>query len=349
MRLSHLDIAAVSKSFGAERVLAAASLQVERGTTTALLGPSGCGKTTLLRIIAGLESPDEGTVQIGGRLVVGSGRSVAPERRRVGMVFQDGALFPHLRVGANVAYGLSKAEVKSGRVGEVLEMVDLAGFENREPAGLSGGQAQRVALARALARRPSVLLLDEPFSSLDAELRVRVRAELVRLLRELEVTTVFVTHDQEEAFVVGDRVAVMNGGKIVQEGTPDDIYAHPHSEWLAAFVGEANLLPATAHTAGAATGIGVIPTQEPLQTGGKVLVRPEYLQLAPGNMGVVESVEFYGHDTAYEISGLDSPLLVRELRAPRFRVGDGVNVAYAGGPAIVFVWPICTTAIVLIG
>lgn len=336
MTLPDLEISNLAKSFDGLAVLADVSLTVTGGTTTALLGPSGCGKTTLLRIVAGLETPERGEVAVGGQCLVGAGVFIAPERRKVGMVFQDGALFPHMSVAENVAYGLSKAQVAAGGVNDALAMVELTGFGDRRPAGLSGGEAQRVALARALAPQPDLLLLDEPFSSLDADLRVRVRADLVRLLTDLRITTIFVTHDQEEAFVVGERVAVMNAGQILQQGTPAQIYEEPRSEWLARFVGDANLLPAAAHTNGATTPIGVVPTQHPLDASGIALVRPEYLRVVAGDDATVTSVEFYGHDTSYQLEGLGEPLLVRELRAPRYRVGDRVGVAYAGGPAVVF-------------
>ncbi|MEA2002393.1 MAG: ABC transporter ATP-binding protein, partial [Actinomycetota bacterium] len=184
--------------------------------------------------------------------------------------------------------------------------------------------------------QPDLLLLDEPFSSLDAELRVRVRADLVRLLDDLRITTIFVTHDQEEAFVVGEQVAVMNGGRILQQGTPTELYENPITEWLARFVGEANLVPADSHRDGARTAFGVLPTQQPLVAQGLVLVRPEYLTLVAGDDATVGAVEFYGHDTSYQVDGLGPPLMVRELCAPRHRVGDRVGVAYAGGPAVVY-------------
>lgn len=326
----------IAKSFAGTQVLRSISLNVPGGTTTALLGPSGCGKTTLLRIVAGVDRPESGSVLVGSQVLADETVFVAPEQRRIGMVFQDGALFPHMSVGANVAYGLSKAEVASGRVQQALRMVEMEGFAERKPDSLSGGQSQRVALARALAPQPDLLLLDEPFSSLDPELRLRVRADLVRLLAELQVTTLFVTHDQEEAFIVGERVAVMQSGEIAQEGLPAEIYQHPASAWLARFVGDVNLLQGRGHGGGAMTEIGLVPTIAPMDGQGVVLVRPEYLQLSPGSDGTIENVEFFGHDTSYQVSGMGEILSIRELRAPRFRIGDQVSVAYSGGPAVVF-------------
>lgn len=341
MSAPSLQISNIALSFAQNAVLSDISLFVEGGTTLALLGPSGCGKTSLLRLVAGLETPNHGEIVVGGAPLVDDGTFVAPERRRVGMVFQDGALFPHMSVAENVAYGLSRNEIAEGRVQQALAMVDLDGFDDRRPASLSGGQGQRVAVARALAPQPDVLLLDEPFSSLDAELRVRVRADLVRLLAELRITTLFVTHDQEEAFVVGRQVAVMNDGTIVQQGTPAQIYETPTDRWLAGFVGDANIFPGKAQGAGALTAIGLVPTQERMDGDGDVMIRPEYLRIDPGTSGTVQRVEFYGHDTSYEIAGLGEPILVRELQAPRFDVGDGVEVAYTGGPAVVFTTSSC--------
>src|ERR687898_345108 len=209
-----LAVEGLCKAFGDALVLDQAGLRVPAGRVVALLGPSGCGKTTLLRFIAGLERPDAGQVRLDGRDLSAPGAFVAPERRRIGMVFQDGALFPHLSVAGNVGYGLSRSERRGARVAEALALVALAGLGARLPASLSGGQAQRVALARALVTRPSVLLLDEPFSNLDTILRIQIRAEVQRLLADLGVTAVFVTHDQEEAFVVGDEVAVMLAGRV---------------------------------------------------------------------------------------------------------------------------------------
>jgi iron(III) transport system ATP-binding protein len=212
-----LAVEGLAKAFGAATVLDRVGLRAPAGRVVAVVGPSGCGKTTLLRCIAGLERPDAGEVRLDGRALCAPGVFVPPERRRIGMVFQDGALFPHLTVAGNVGYGLSRAERRDGRVEQALDLVDLAGFGGRTPASLSGGQAQRVALARALVTRPSVLLLDEPFSNLDTVLRVQIRGEVQRLLADLGVTAVFVTHDQEEAFVVGDEVAVMLAGRVVQQ------------------------------------------------------------------------------------------------------------------------------------
>jgi len=331
-----VDIAHVTKRFGDTLALDDVSLQVREGERVALLGPSGCGKTTLLRVLAGLESPDRGRVAIDGETLVGDGVSIPAERRRVGMVFQDWALFPHLTVAKNVAYGLTRDEVAAGRVTESLAMVGLENLADRHPHELSGGQAQRVALARSLAPRPRVLLFDEPFSNLDTELRARVRADVADLMRAVGMTSIFVTHDQEESFVLGDRVAVMREGAIAQVGTPAELYETPASPWVARFVGDANLVDGTGLGADVETAIGTIPTATPIQGECQVLVRPEHLRLAGGDDATIEDVEFYGHDTSYSVSLGGRRLLVRELTTPRFAVGDRVSLRHDGPDAVAF-------------
>jgi iron(III) transport system ATP-binding protein len=339
-----IAVVAAAKRFGDAEVLRGADLRVEPGAVVALLGPSGCGKTTLLRVIAGLERLDGGTVRIGDRLVSGPRAHVPPERRRVGMVFQDWALFPHLSVAQNVGYGLPRGERSGTRVGAALDMVGLGGLGDRSPATLSGGQQQRVALARALAPQPGVLLLDEPFSNLDSALRVQVRTEVHQLLVELGVTTVFVTHDQEEAFVLGDEVAVMHEGAIVQQASPAALYARPATPWVAAFVGDANLVEGTAAAGSAMTVIGPVRLGDDLEGRVQVVLRPEELRLLPhaagGNGGApatVELCEYYGHDTVYLVRPDDGPpLRARAGSMPLFERGDRVAVDYHGPPAVAY-------------
>jgi len=220
------------------------SLEVRKGEIMTLLGPSGCGKTTTLRLIAGFEVPDEGSIRIGDTEVAGAKAWAPPERRGVGMVFQDYALFPHLTVGENVMFGLDRTprRQRAGRAREVLKILDLEAFFHRYPHELSGGQQQRVALARALAPDPLLLLMDEPFSNLDAHLRDQVRDEVVGILRNAGVTCILVSHDQRDALAISDRVAVMNRGKVEQVGSPREIYKHPESVFVATFVGRTNLL-----------------------------------------------------------------------------------------------------------
>jgi iron(III) transport system ATP-binding protein len=330
-----IEVSGLEKRFGRQPVLLGVDLRVAARSVVALLGPSGCGKTTLLRTLAGLEQADAGTIAVGGVPVVGPGLSVAPEKRRIGMVFQDWALFPHLDVAGNVGYGLPRKQRSRERIEAALELVGLGGLSKRQPGTLSGGQQQRVALARAIAPEPAVLLLDEPFSNLDTALRVQVRSEIHQLLIELGITTVFVTHDQEEAFVLGDEVAVMSEGVIVQQAPPADLYARPATPWVAQFVGDANLLAATSVAGVATTPIGRVPLQTHAEGPVAVLLRPEELRLTAGGDAVVELVEFYGHDTVYLVRTSDGlTLRARAGSAPSHRRGDTVTVSYAGAPAV---------------
>jgi iron(III) transport system ATP-binding protein len=349
-----IDARGVSKRFGALEVLRDVDLRVEPGRVVALLGSSGCGKTTLLRTVAGLERLDAGEVRVGDRVLSGCTRAVhvPPEKRQVGMVFQDWALFPHLSVAQNVGYGLPRSERRGPRVAAALRMVGLDGLGDRQPATLSGGQQQRVALARALAPQPGVLLLDEPFSNLDSTLRVQVRTEVHQLLAELGVTTVFVTHDQEEAFVLGDEVAVMQAGRIVQQARPADLYACPANSWVATFVGDANLVAGDARGDHAVSPVGVVALDVPRAGGSargpvEVVLRAEQLRLDPldsvdspdgrGVPATVELTEYYGHDTVYLVrpDGGD-PVRARAAATPRFGRGDRVVMTYDGPPAVVF-------------
>jgi iron(III) transport system ATP-binding protein len=330
----------IEKRFGATEVLRCVDLDVGAGSVVVLLGPSGCGKTTLLRILAGLERPDRGEVVVDGRVLTGDDTFVAPEKRRIGMVFQDWALFPHLSVGANVGYGLDRATRRTGRVADALELVGLTGLGDRAPGTLSGGQQQRVALARALAPRPSVLLLDEPFSNLDSSLRVQVRAEVHRLLTGLGITAVFVTHDQDEAFVLGDLVAVMRAGRIEQAAAPSELYAAPATPWVARFVGEANLVAGTGTGAAVDTAVGPVTLRQHARGPLQVLLRPEAIELVVpgpgviGTSGTVELVEYYGHDSMSVVrTGAGDRLRVRSSTAERFVAGEDVVARYTGPPA----------------
>ena len=333
---SSICVAGLHHSYEADPVLVDVSLEVEAGAFVALLGPSGCGKTTLLRAIAGLERPSRGTIWVGDDEVSGADGWVPPERRRVGMVFQEWALFPHLSVAANVAYGLNRAAKSGSRVQDTLEMVGLGGFGQKMPTTLSGGQQQRVALARALAPRPRVLLLDEPFSNLDTSLRVEVRSEVHRLLLELGITSIFVTHDQEEAFVIGDRVAIMNEGVIVQVGTPHDIYTRPASRWVAEFVGEASMLRCQAHDGVAAGPFGPLRLERDYEGSVDILLRPEQLALVAGDSAVVQMVEFYGHDAMVFVSIDGQSLRIRTGPEVAVVRGDRVGVEFRGTAAQAF-------------
>ncbi len=299
-----LTIQGLTRRYGQLVAVNAVDLCVAPGQLLALLGPSGCGKTTLLRLIAGFEQPDAGIITIGELAVVSPcGAGLPPEQRGVGMVFQDYALFPHLNVEQNVAYGLGRGPGRAARVAELLSLVGLEGLGQRMPHELSGGQQQRVALARALAPRPSLLLLDEPFSNLDAGLRQAVRAEVRRILRHEGVTAIFVTHDQEEALSLADVVAVMLNGRVAQVACPRDLYERPVSREVGAFVGAANFLPAEANGAVAHCPLGQLNLARPARGPVEVLVRPEFIALTPDPASPHEVAErsYYGADQMVEV------------------------------------------------
>ncbi|MPZ94471.1 MAG: ATP-binding cassette domain-containing protein [Propionibacteriales bacterium] len=335
--MSELAVRDLHKSFGPVQVLRGVDLEVEAGTLAAVLGPSGCGKTTLLRVVAGFERADAGTVSIGGRVVTG----VPPERRRVGIVPQEGALFPHLDVAGNVGFGLSRERRRSSRVGEVLDLVGLSDFASRMPHELSGGQQQRVALARALAPEPALVLLDEPFSALDSGLRAAVRAEVGRVLRLAGATAVLVTHDQEEALSMAVRVAVMRSGRLVQSGSPAEVYGAPADLGVATFVGDACVLRGTASGDTADCALGRVTLRRPATGAGSVVIRPEQLVVDTddGRSGVparVVSNEFYGHDALVHCDlrpAGSEPLVVASRRAGEVQPlapGDAVRVVVVG-------------------
>ena len=240
--MTALEITGIHKSYGAHPVLRGLDLAVAAGSFTSILGPSGSGKTTLLRVIAGFERADRGVVRLGAEVVDSSDSYLTPDRRRIGFVPQEGSLFPHLSVEQNVGFGLQRRERRGKRVAELLEMVGLSGLERRYPHQLSGGQRQRVAIARALASKPSVLLLDEPFGAVDAKIREELREWLVTLHHDLNVTTLFVTHDQEEALEVSNRIVIFSRGILEQVGTPREVYEQPANEFVARFIGAMNVL-----------------------------------------------------------------------------------------------------------
>ena len=344
--MAFLELTDVAKSFGEHVVLDGITLSVDDGETLALLGPSGSGKTTLLRTIAGFESADGGALRVGGEDVT----RFAPSRRNFGMVFQHYALFPHLSVAENVAFGLegrvNDAGERDGRVREMLVLVDLAGFESRRIHQISGGQQQRVALARALAPRPRLLLLDEPLSNLDRTLREKTRREIRDTLERVGITAVWVTHEQEEAFDVGDRVAVLHQGRLEQLATPEDLYLRPASSFVAGFVGRASRLAGVWLGEGRARPSGlddgawpadtasVLEAQEPIE----LVSRPEALELTPdaeGSVaGEVVARRFAGSQTFYtlETPGGERVEVLGEV--DEAAVGDAVGFRpRAGAPA----------------
>ena len=325
MTTTILEIKGLAKSFNGHTVLHDIDLALQPGTTTAVVGSSGCGKTTLLRLIAGFETPDAGTITIAGRQVASPESAVAPHRRGVGYVAQDGALFPHLTVGQNIAYGLrgtARSEVRA-RVDELLETVSLdASYASRRPHQLSGGQQQRVALARALARHPVLMLLDEPFSALDTGLRASTRKAVAGLLTDAGVTTLLVTHDQEEALSIADQVAVMRDGRFTQVGSPQHVYRHPTDRFTAEFLGDCISLSCTVASGVADCALGRIPVQGSAADGPATLVlRPEQLVATVvsdseqlDGVGTVIATEFLGHDVLLTIdpAGDTAPIIVRQ-------------------------------------
>jgi len=334
------DLAAsgLHKTFGPHHVLTGLDLKVAAGTMTAVLGPSGSGKTTLLRILAGFERPDRGSVTIGGVTVDDDRRHVPADRRRIGYVSQEGSLFPHLTVAANVGFGLPRRQRRGRRVSDLLDAVALTGLARRYPHELSGGQQQRAALARALAVTPRVMLLDEPFASLDANLRASVRADVRAILLEAATTAVLVTHDQDEALSTADHVAVIRDGTIAQCAAPQDLYDHPADAGLARFIGDANLIDGFSRHGRADTPLGMLAVRDGLPAAPgpvTVLIRPEQLAVrpgrdGPGTRGQVISTSFHGHDTVIRVSpgdhALPSPLVVRVCGNPRLMPGSAVTL-----------------------
>jgi iron(III) transport system ATP-binding protein len=334
-----LRVRGLDKSFDAP-VLRGLDLDVESGQLVALLGPSGCGKTTLLRVVAGFEPADAGSVEVGGHAVAGPGRHLPPERRRVGIVPQEGALFPHLSVHDNVAFGLARAERRGPRVDEVLELVGLPGVGRRMPQELSGGQQQRVALARALAPAPSLVLLDEPFSALDAGLRAQVRTEVRASLRAAGASAVLVTHDQQEALSVADVVAVVRDGRVVQAADPWTVYAQPADLGIATFVGEAVVLTGSVTAGTVLSSLGSHETDGAATGPVSVVVRPEQLEVEPHDLPTVEAAvvdrTFFGHDALLHLRlpGGETAM----ARTPGFPLpaaGESVKVGVRG-PVVVF-------------
>jgi iron(III) transport system ATP-binding protein len=340
-----LEISGLAKGFDGQEVLHGVDLNVRPGTVTAVVGASGCGKTTLLRLVAGFETPDAGTISIAGRPVAEPGHSVPAHRRDVGYVAQDGALFPHLTVGQNVAYGLSgSARATRARVAELLATVSLdESMARRRPHQLSGGQQQRVALARALAREPALMLLDEPFSALDTGLRSSTRTAVARLLAEADVTTLLVTHDQEEALSIADQVAVMRDGRFTRVGTPQEVYLAPGDVFTAQFLGDCVLLPGTITSGVADCALGRVPVRDGAADGpATLLLRPEQLVArtvsdGEGGTGVgrVLSSEFRGRDVLLTVdAGAGEPISVRQHGIDPPGVDAKVRVDVIGTAAV---------------
>jgi iron(III) transport system ATP-binding protein len=313
-----LSIQAISKAIAGNQILKNLSLDVQEHEFVAILGSSGSGKTTLLRLVSGFDSPDTGEIQIGGQQVFAKGVNVSAEERRVGYVPQDAALFPHLSVAKNIEFGLNKlpASQRSARVAELLKLVDLVGYEDRMPDQLSGGQRHRVALARALAPKPQLILLDEPFSSLDAELRVRLREDVRSVITKTGTTAILVTHDQEEALSIASRVAILRDGEFAQIGNPSEIYQAPADVEMATFLGDSVIINGVIKDDKVVTDLGLLTPLNKVANGatGRVAIRPEnfYLQPNPKGEGEVIGRQYFGHDALVEVK---LPKLVIQARA----------------------------------
>jgi iron(III) transport system ATP-binding protein len=313
-----LSIQSISKAIAGNQILKNLSLDVQEHEFVAILGSSGSGKTTLLRLISGFDSPDSGEIQIGGQQVFAKGVNVSAEERRVGYVPQDAALFPHLSAAKNIEFGLNKlpASERSARVAELLKLVDLVGYEDRMPDQLSGGQRHRVALARALAPKPQLILLDEPFSSLDAELRIRLREDVRNVITKTGTTAILVTHDQEEALSIASRVAILRDGEFAQIGNPSEIYQAPADVEMATFLGDSVIINGVIKDDKVVTDLGLLTPLNKVANGatGRVAIRPEnfYLQPNPKGEGEVIGRQYFGHDALVEVK---LPKLVIQARA----------------------------------
>lgn len=330
-----LCLEGVAKQVNADFRLRIARLQVRQGEILTLLGPSGCGKTTTLRLAAGLEMPDAGRIAVAGQEVYGPHARVPSEKRKVGLVFQDYALFPHLTVAENIRFGLHRyAGDVQARIAEMLDLTRLSHRAQRRPRELSGGEQQRAALARSLAPSPHLLLLDEPFNSLDAMLRKELRTEVRRILRATRVTSVLVTHDQDEALSMSDRVAVMLEGTVRQVGSPRELYWSPVQEDVARFMGDANLLPGEAAGEEVQCVLGRLPIQASTHGAVRVMLRPEALQIRLGegaNPGRVQDVEYYGHAQILRVRlHAGTELLVRRDAIQPFLPGQQICVQPIG-------------------
>jgi iron(III) transport system ATP-binding protein len=338
--MTSLEIKNLDVSFGARKVLDNLSFSLNSGEIAALLGPSGCGKTTLLRSIAGLIQPDTGTIRFGKQLVSLSSLSLPAHKRKIGYVPQEGALFPHLNIAENIAFGIdrsafTKEQIKQ-TVKEMLALIDLVGLDNRMPNELSGGQQTRVALARALAVKPAMILLDEPFSALDAHLRAELRTDVINLLRSQKTTAILVTHDREEALVSSDVIALMRDGKIMQQGSPEQVYSFPSSATTAMSTGDTLVLHAKRLSNGDTSYLfNSNQSDSKVLESGEIIIRPEEIKISRDLSsdkvkGEITKIDFYGHDAMVEISVANELVQVRIPGPLSFVAGEKVSLEHVG-------------------
>ena len=336
--MSSLEISHLKVSLGNRLILDDLSFSLAEGQIAALLGPSGCGKTTLLRSIAGLIQPSDGTIRFGKQLVSLSSLVMPSHKRKIGYVPQEGALFPHLNVADNISFGLDRSVFTKDQIRqttkEMLNLIGLQGFENRMPNQLSGGQQTRVALARALAIKPAIVLLDEPFSALDAALRGDLRADVIELLRKSNTTAILVTHDREEALVSADVVALMRDGQIIQQGSPEAVYSKPISPAIAISTGDALVLDATKLADGSTSYLFNQSTGAAIESG-HVVIRPEEIKIdrlisSSSTKGRISKIDYYGHDAMVSIDIAGNSLKVRIPGPFDYTVGEEVSLEHAG-------------------
>ncbi len=340
--MNWVTLSGVRVKLGRQPVLEGIDLAIPQGEIVAVLGPSGCGKTTLLRAIAGLIPVDSGSIAIGGKTVSAAGREVPPEKRGIGWVPQEAALFTHLSVGENIGFGLRKGPTRSSRIQELAQMVGLSELIDRAPSQLSGGQAQRVSLARALAVEPAIVLLDEPFAALDPMLRSALRAEVAELLRTHGATALLVTHDQEEALSLSDHIAVMMGGRLLQWGTPAEVYERPATPWVARFVGSTVELAGKFSQSRVQCALGdieavVMESEIAPDDAVRVVLRPEWIELSDeGASGVVRKAAYAGDHSMLSVELADrTRVRVRVTDTRTVGVGDSVRVR-VNRPALVY-------------
>ncbi|GLS82367.1 ABC transporter ATP-binding protein [Paraferrimonas haliotis] len=342
--MADLTISQVSSSYQGKPVLQNLDLQVEAGEILALLGPSGCGKTTLLRAISGLQPVSDGSIHVGSRLVSSAEYMMPSEHRGLGMIFQDYALFPHLNVAQNIGFGLQalSSQARTKRIDEMLELVKLNGLGERYPHELSGGQQQRVSIARSLAYKPDVLLLDEPFSNIDAQVRGQLMAEIRAILKQQQVTAIFVTHSKDEAFEFADRLALFKEGRIVQTGTPEQLYFNPKELYVAEFLGEGNYIDAQVYSDNqVVTPLGLVTSSAKLDADPKasyrLFLRPQQIQLAASDTGpaVIKERRFLGNYCYYTVALAEHQIQVRS-QLTQLQLGQQVSLSTHAHPLVLF-------------